>query len=192
MERKKLLLILGIAFAVVLTGIIVLVSVLTTPAEEAPEPTPTETAQVDEERDPDDGAEVIVDPGEEDEAPRDDIYANDYSNDEGYAPLPEGFQPTETNTKGTVYDEEWALNKYTVLLCELSKKETVTEKAIQPLQRFADDLAGATHPNAQPLRDSIYYYLKDYEIYMGERAPASTRNILTQMCNANNLDWEDQ
>lgn len=200
MERKKLLLIISIVFTVFIVGVIVLVSVLS-PGKGEPEPAPSptqtiteenpENAGIDPNRDYDEeGAPIVVDEAEED-APPSDIYANNYDNDLGYAPLPEGFEPTAENIYNTVYEEPWALEKMYTLFCELSTKNTGTERALMPLEDFSKDLASVKYENAGNMRSTVNNILSDYRNYDGKRIPGDLKNKASTLCELTKFSFEE-
>lgn len=187
MERKKLLLTVAIVFTVFIIGVIFLIWNLT-PAQETPEPKPTETTIVETEKpvDPnhnydEDGALIKPDPDAEDNPPAD-MYANNYDDDTGYAPLPEGFVPTDSNIVGTVYEEQWALTKMYTLFCELSTKNTSTERARAPLENFSNDLAQVKYENGPMMLTTISDVLTDYRAVDKQRVPGDLKNEVATLC----------
>lgn len=183
-ERKKLILIIAAVVATILFTVIVFLSMTREDATVAP-PTPTPTTpntnnggQVDANGDP--IIPIIVEPGD-DNPPPSDIYENDYSNDEGYLKLPEGFDGS-VNPEGTVFDELWTIDTFNRLTCELSTKETVSEQALQPLKDFALDLRKVDYESAIAFRGTINRWMDDYDKNIGERPPASSQVEVSTVC----------
>lgn len=187
-ERKKLILIIAIIVTVVLAGIVIALSVLTRPdvATIAPTPTPTSESPTNDPNaitgEPDNTSAVVGDP-ENPDAPPADMYQNDFSEDLGYAPLPESYKTSsDPNPTGTVLDETWAMERYHTLVCELSTKESSTEAALQPINAFMQDLTLADYQNASTMQASLGRWVDSYELYLGERAPGSARSELILEC----------
>jgi len=186
-ERKKLILIIAAIITVVFGSIVIALSIMTGGSDE-PAPTPTTTVQPDDSEEPttnpdalpDDGATAAPDP-EATDNPAPNVYENTYTDDVGYAPLPENFN-VEGNPAGTVLDETWAMDRYHTLVCELSTKPSSTEKALKPIKDFYNDLSLAKHPNASTMRATIGRWIEDYERDLGERAPGNAQAEMTLEC----------
>lgn len=181
-ERKKLILIIAIAVTAILTAIVVMLSMLTNNPN-TPAPTPTSTVPSSSpgtaQGGNDNGAPISG--TNEKGAPPADIYKNDYSKDTGYTKLPPGYD--SKNAAGTVYDPKWAENKMNVLLCELSNKQTITVRALQPLNDFNTDLALVHTTASSTMSATINRYITIYEAHMGERADGNYRSELSNFCN---------
>lgn len=180
-ERKKLILIIAIAVTVVLTGIVVMLSILTSNSDKTDTTTPTPTPSSSDANKGGDDNGAPISGTHETGAPPADVYKNDYSHDTGYTSLPPGYD--SKNAAGTVYDPQWAENKMSTLLCELSNKQTITEKALKPIKDFNADLALVNTQTASSMTATINRYVSIYEAHMGERADGNYRSELSYFCN---------
>lgn len=183
-ERKKLIIIIASIVTAIFAALVITLSVLTgggegkTPAEITPtaQPKPTQTAN------PTDGTSetVPIKGADEEGAPPADAYTNDYSEDVGYVKLPDGYDSSVP--AGTVYDEAWMVTRGSLLLCELSTKQTISKQAITPLSNFKDDLISVSNENANNMSKTISPYLAFYNDHMGDRTPGYLRSELNIYC----------
>lgn len=182
-ERKKLILIIAGIASVLLLAVIVVISSLQQSSQAEPSPTPTVTTPPSNNNgngEDEPGIPVIIEPGDENPPPQD-MFNNDYSNDEGYLKLPEGFDGS-VNPEGTVFDELWTIDAFNRLTCELASKETVTERALQPLRDFSADLRKVDYDSAFAFREMINRWLEQYERRIGDRPPATTSAEVSAVC----------
>lgn len=188
-ERKKLILIIAVIAAVVLTGLVILLSVLTGGKESDDSDTPNQTVAPSDDATNGVSQEPQVEIGNPDdpEAPPADAYQNDYSNDTGYDKLPSGFDGSSA-PQGTVFDAQWAYARYYDITCDLGNKQTVTEEALQPMEDFYDDLALVGDPSSDSMRATIKRYLDKYEPLIGERSPGDTRQELLLTCDIEDVE----
>lgn len=182
-ERKKLILIIAVAITALLAGVAIVLSILTggTPKDTiAPtqEPAPLPTSEVEEPVEP--GAPIID--GEEEGAPPESMYQNDYSKDIGYEPIPDGFDPAVNPTENTIFDSDYAYLTYSRVMCELSTKYTATDRALEPALALKDDLALISEAWAGSWRSNITRYQEWFEAHDGERIPADIKDELARNC----------
>lgn len=187
-ERKKLILIIAAIATVLIAALVITLSIITGGGKTEPKPvtTPTAVANDSPNSEVEQGAPV-KDP-EASGAPPESIYSNDYSKDTGYNKLPADFSSSTSNTKDTVFDPEWANYKLNTLMCELSNKETVTQRAIQPLEDFQTDLTRVGTDNAASLSVSISKVLNAYIPLEGQRAPGNVKAELSIYCNVEDVE----
>jgi hypothetical protein len=181
-ERKKLILIIAAVGAVLLTIGVILLSMLTAPKEEetpiTPEVSSSPTVQPGT---GEDDTPAQIGNSDDPEAPPASMYENDYSTDVGYVPLPEGFVAT-SETEDNVFNPEWTQLRYYDIVCDLSKKETVSEKALKPMVDFYDDLSLVNTDNTKVMRESMSKYIEKYRLNLGERAPGEMRADMSLAC----------
>lgn len=197
-ERQKLIIIIGTAILLGLAAIIITVSIIFSSSGDsgAAEPTytppnPTSTSDGTAAGD-DTPAEVTYEEGEEDLAPPADMYKNDYSQDEGYSPLPESFDPTASPTEGTVYDDEYVYFTSSRLMCELSNKQTATPKTVGPLKSFVRDLSFNNSVLAVTTKTQLSGWIAWYDSNEGNRVDAKQREELALMyCNVTKIDFTE-
>ena len=171
LDRKKFFTLVVAGFGVLLVIAIFVISYLTNSTTQLPEPTPTATDAPIEQG-------VTPDP----ESGSDTMYDNDYSGDLIYTPLPKGFNPDVESTEGTVFDDAYVAATYDTLACQLSKKNTVTERAIEPLENFASDLRLSSSQQANATLSLTLNVLEKVEVYMGERLPANVADDIGIAC----------
>lgn len=185
-ERKKLILIIAIIITAVLSGLVIALSMITRPTDTPPSPSPTSITPTDSNPSSnplDNIPDVVVGEPDSTDAPPTNIYENNFSDDIGYAPLPDSYKTsTDPNPTGTVLDETWAMERYHTLVCELSTKESVTQEALKPIKAFTKDLTMAKYQNASAMRAGMTRWVEAYEIEMGNRAPGSTQSELILEC----------
>lgn len=194
-ERKKLILIVASVVAAVLLGAAITISFLTAPKAEDPSlpgvPTPNQTREPELDDSPiEQGSQVIIDDEdkEEGDVPPEGLYDNIYTDDLGYDKLPDSFDPEVNPIEGTVYDDEYVFTTMSRLMCELSTKNTVTERALKPLTDFSDDLRRSTASTAYSTLQQIEYDLRWFNNNVGERIPGEEKSLLNMnYCGAGDI-----
>jgi hypothetical protein len=181
-ERKKLILIIAAIAAVLLTVGVIVLSMLTAPKEDETPVTPqvSSSPTVQPGTGEDDTPAQITNT-DDPEAPPANMYENDYSTDVGYVPLPEGYVPS-SDKEDNVFNPEWTQLRYYDIVCDLSKKETVSEKALKPMVDFYADLSKVNTPNTDTMRESMSKYIEKYRLNLGERAPGEMRADMSLAC----------
>lgn len=186
LDRKTVvLMVAGIIAIVIVTLLLLLPSWFGGGAEE-PTPTSSQTPAPVTNTPTPVPTEIVVPEGEG--AAGGNIYMNDYSNDLGYDSLPQDAVPTDI-PDGTILDPVWANEKMTQLACELSTKDLVEERALEPLEAFAADLplAGEAWGNNtdDALRANIRSWLESYRATgEGKRVPGDVRAVIEGYCAA--------
>lgn len=182
-ERRKLILIIAaIVTSVLLIMVIILSSLQQEPAVDS-NPNPVSTPSNPPTRDDADaspGVPIVVEPGDINPPPLD-MFENDYSNDIGYAALPDGADGS-VNAAGTVFDELWTIDALNRLACELSTKETVTEQALKPLQDFSFDLRKTSYSAATSYRQLVNRWMDSYEKNLGDKPPVAASIEVATFC----------
>lgn len=115
------------------------------------------------------------------DAPPATLYENDYSNDKGYTPITD-HELAKQNPANTVYDEMWTIDTWGRLSCELSTKQTVSEKAIQPILSFNKDLENIDSVAAETVRMNTKNLITKLQRNLGDRMPSDARGILLGIC----------
>lgn len=172
---------------VVLVALIVVVSLMTTNPNVDPEPTPEpETTQtpIDETSPVETGVESDPEGGS------DTLYDNDFSGDEGYTKLSTEFDPTVSVTDNTVYNDGYVAITYSRLVCELSNKKTITERALTPIATFVDDLRLSGTETSRSIRTEGQMLLDKYTPLIGNRLDASDADDLKVHCHLMDIDME--
>lgn len=193
LERRKLILIIAAIVAAVLLGIAITISVLTAPKADDPSlpgvPNPTETREPETDDSPiEQGSEVIIDDEDEGDVPPEGLYDNIYTDDLGYERLPDSFNPEVNPIEGTVYEDAYIYSTMSRLMCELSNKNTVTERALKPLNDFSADLARSSAPSAYSSLQQVEYDLRWFNSNIGERIPGEEKSLLNMnYCNAGDI-----
>lgn len=184
-DRKTLLLWIGGGVAAILLTLMFLLSQFTNgnasaDGESEPTAAPAPSASTDPTLIDQEGAPI----GNQDEegAPPTGMYQNDYSGDDGYERLPEGYDPTTSGTTGTIYDEVWAQGTLQRLSCELSTKRTATPQAIQPMVDFQADLGIAPYGSAAYMSQQVERWISYFRLNDGQRVDASMSAELEANC----------
>lgn len=197
LERKTVILIIAIIVTLLLATTVVVLSVLTNGGNtHKPSPTANPAPKISAPVQPTGGTvndENIptpqATPGEKETPPPANAYNNNYSHDTGYKPLPSDFNVNDKSQyPNTVFDPAWAVTKANTLMCELSTKPTITEKAIQPIKDFVFDLNRVHTKSADALTATLNQYLNDYEPNIGQRASGSDMAALSIHCESSNED----
>lgn len=186
--RKQIFYIIIGVVAALLATILIVISLNT--SQEVPEKTQEEQAQEQEEKlveqilegenGNEEAADIVV--GEDDkEAPPEGIYENTYTGDEGYTKLTDP-ELAKKNPENTVYDENWAYSTWGRLACELSTKQTVSEKALSPILEFKEDLSKVDSMTAEGIIMNVDNLLVKLQRNLGDRMPPDGRSILLGVC----------
>lgn len=159
MNRQTKVIIFIIAGFLVLAGIIMVISFLFSSKSNETSPTPQPTVQ------PED-TPVLTDA------------ANDYSKDKGYIKLPEDFDPAVSDTTNTVYNDEYAYLTMNSVLCELSQKQVITEKSLEPLTNLVDDFSVNGSAFALTAKEQMNEELEWFRERIGEEIPPDKKSDL--------------
>lgn len=195
-ERKKLVTIIALVAAVVLAGIIVTISLVFSSTSEGnddntPQPQVTSTETPSNQDEPVEQGAPIGNASDE-EAPPENLYDNDYSNDLGYTALPEGFDPSANTTEGTVYDDDFVYDTFNRVMCELSKKPTSTERALQPLTDLIIDLRKSGTSISINYATEGGTHLQWYQDRLNQRVGSDKQNELSLVyCDAGVVEDEE-
>lgn len=170
MNRQKLVVIVVTGVFLALAAVVIVISVIFAQnPEPVSTPTPTTTKSSD----------VLTDAD------------NDYSQDEGYIPLAENFDPNLSPTENTIYNDTFSYFTMNRLMCELSNKTVITEKALEPAESYFNDLSLNTSPYAVDARSQGSKTLEKLREKMGQPLSAQEKSDLAFMyCNAQEVDFE--
>lgn len=188
LDRKLVLTLIAAGVAVVLVIAVIVVSILTNSGEkEEPTPTPTVSAPpAPEDESFEEG--VAGDP----ESGSETIYGNDYSEDLGYTPLPDNFDPAVDIIEGTIHDPEVLVATSTRLVCEFSQKKTITERSLQEMKEMVADMNKVSNPQASSTRRELENILVKYQNRIGERMPADEALYYESLyCGYGELELDD-
>lgn len=197
-ERQKLILIITTAVLLGLAALVIVISIIFSSSETTATPEPTYTPPAPTSTEPgsgageDETAVITSEEGEEDLAPPEGMYSNDYSEDEGYVPLPDGFDPEISPIEGTVYDDTYVYFTSSRLMCELSNKQTATPKSVEQIKAFAEDLSFNSSSLATTTKTQLLKWVSWYDNHEGERVPASQQEeIAVLFCQQGETDFTE-
>lgn len=188
-ERSKLLLIIASVGAAILVGVVILIAVLI-PKEEPVKPAPKteveeQQASIDEYysgENKDENSADIKNPENDPDAPPEGMYKNDFKDDYGYIKLSD-HEAAKQNPEGTVYDNEWTMDKWSELNCDIANKYTVSDEVMKPLRVFLQDLAVAGTEMSPQITDNATFLLRKMENSRGQRIPGDAKAIALTNCN---------